>query len=100
VLVILDSNHSKAHVSNELEAYHRFVSKNSYIVATDGIMQFVHDAPRGRPEWRHDNPSVAAMEFAARHDNFVLAEPKWSFNESNLLKAITSWPGAWLKRIA
>jgi cephalosporin hydroxylase len=43
VLVLLDSNHSYAHVLNELEAYHRFVTPGSYIVATDGIMQLLHD---------------------------------------------------------
>jgi cephalosporin hydroxylase len=100
VLVILDSNHSKAHVAKELEAYHAFVSKGSYIIATDGIMRHVHDAPRGRPEWRHDNPAAAAIEFAARHQDFVIEEPGWLFNESGLSKAITGWPSAWLKRIA
>ena len=33
VLVILDSDHSKAHVRRELDAYHSFVSPGSYIVA-------------------------------------------------------------------
>jgi cephalosporin hydroxylase len=31
-LVILDSNHSRAHVAAELEAYHDLVAKDSYIV--------------------------------------------------------------------
>ena len=38
VLVILNSNHTKAHVAKELEAYAPLVTLGSYIVATDGIM--------------------------------------------------------------
>jgi len=99
VLVILDSNHTKAHVAKELEAYAPLVTLGSYIAATDGIMGLVHDTPRGRPEWVSDNPTQAASEFAARHSDFVLEEPKWRFNESELDRTITAWPGAWLKRI-
>lgn len=99
VLVILDSSHAKAHVAKELEAYAPLVSPGSYIVATDGIMGLVHDTPRGKPEWVSDNPTQAANEFIARHPEFVLEEPKWRFNESELHRTITAWPGAWLKRI-
>lgn len=99
VLVILDSDHSYAHVLNELEAYHRFVSPQSYIVATDGIMRLVHDAPRGKPGWAKDNPARAAADFAARQPQFVIEEPPWRFNESPLDKPITAWPNAWLKRV-
>ena len=99
VMVILDSTHTKAHVANELEAYAPLVSRESYIVATDGIMGLVHDTPRGRPEWLSDNPSRAAIEFSARHPHFVLEEPKWHFNESELDRPITAWPSAWLKRV-
>jgi len=99
VMVILDSNHAKAHVVRELEAYAPLVSLGSYIVATDGIMGLVHDTPRGNPKWNSDNPTYAAREFAARHPNFAVEEPKWRFNESKLDRTITAWPGAWLKRV-
>jgi len=98
VLVILDSNHSRAHVAAELEAYHQFVTPGSYIVATDGIMREVADVPRGTPEWRLDNPAQAAEDFAARHPEFVIESPPWRFNESDLDQNITAWPSAWLKR--
>jgi len=98
VLVILDSNHSHAHVTAELEAYHHLVTPGSYIVATDGIMREVCDVPRGTPEWRHDNPAGAAEEFAARHREFIIETPRWAFNESDLDKNITAWPSAWLKK--
>ena len=98
VLVILDSNHTKQHVLAELEAYHHLVTPGSYIVATDGVMQWVHDVPRGDPEWKEDNPSAAALEFAGAHPEFVVEQPPWPFNESPLDKNVTHWPDAWLRR--
>jgi cephalosporin hydroxylase len=97
-LVILDSCHTREHVRAELEAYHSLVTAGSYIVATDGIMQQVHDVPRGQPEWRTDNPTTAAREFAAAHPEFELEQPGWPFNESSLTQNITHWPGAYLRR--
>ena len=98
VLVILDSNHTRQHVADELAAYHDMVAPGSYIVATDGSMKDLHDAPRGNPEWRWDHPTAAAAEFAAKHTEFVLEQPAWPFNESTLQHNITHWPGAWLRR--
>ena len=98
VLVILDSNHSYQHVLAELEAYHALVSDGSYIVATDGIMQDLHDVPRGQKEWVTDNPSQAALEFLKTHPEFILGQPDWLFNESKLDKNITHWPGSYLKK--
>jgi cephalosporin hydroxylase len=98
VLVILDSNHTKQHVADELEAYCAIVTPGSYIVATDGIMLDLHDVPRGAPEWKWDHPTAAAAEFAARHPEFTLGQPAWPFSESNLTDNITHWPGAWLMR--
>jgi cephalosporin hydroxylase len=98
VLVILDSNHTKAHVARELELYHPFVSPGSYIVATDGSMRDLHDVPRGSPEWKWDHPAAAAEEFAANNPNFQLEQPSWQFNESTLSKNITHWPSAWLRK--
>ena len=100
VLVILDSCHTRQHVTDELEAYHGLVTPGSYIVATDGIMRDLHDVPKGRPEWREDNPSNAAEEFARRHPEFVLAQPAFVFNESGLTRGLTHWPSAFLRRTA
>lgn len=98
VLVILDSNHSREHVMAKLEAYHRFVTPGSYIVATDGIMEILNDVPRGHADWTHDNPSQAARDFATAHPEFELLVPAWPFNESTLSKPVTHWPDAWLQR--
>ncbi len=99
VLVLLDSCHVQAHVAAELEAYHKFVSVDSYIVATDGIMQDLADVPRGEAAWRMDNPTIAAADFAKRHPEFELAQPIWPFRESELTANVTYWPGAWLRRV-
>lgn len=100
VLVILDSNHSRAHVLAELEAYADLVTPESYIVATDGVMAWVHDVPRGTPSWEHDNPTNAALDFLDAHPEFILEQPPWPFNESPLDENVTHWPGAWLKRLS
>lgn len=99
VLVILDSNHSKEHVINELECYKDFVSVGSYIVATDGIMQELYDVPRGHKVWKGNNPVSAVTEFLSNNNNFMVEQPAWLFNESNLTENITHWPMAYLKRI-
>ena len=99
VLVVLDSNHTKAHVAAELEAYHPLVTPGSYIIAADGVMQTAHDVPRGDPSWAHDHPAAAAAAFASRHPEFVVEQPRWPFNESALTENVTYWPGAWLRRL-
>ena len=98
-LVILDSNHTYAHVLAELETYANLVTPGSYIVATDGIMLDLADVPRGTPAWSTDNPTCAARDFAAAHPEFVIEQPAWPFCESALTANITHWPGAWLKRV-
>ena len=99
-LVILDSNHSYAHVLAELQAYATLVTPGSYIVATDGIMFDLADVPRGQPEWSSDNPTAAARDFAATRPEFRIEQPVWPFCESELASNITHWPGAWLRRLS
>lgn len=99
VMVILDSSHKKEHVLKELEAYHNLVTSGSYIVATDGIIKDLVEVPRGKKEWAWDNPSAAAVEFVAEHPEFILEDPVWSFNESELKKRVTQWPGAFLRKV-
>jgi cephalosporin hydroxylase len=98
VLVLLDSNHSRDHVRAELEVYAPLVSVGSYIVATDGVMQEVADAPRGQPSWLADNPVAAVHDFLGSHSEFVLEQPPWPFNESALDRNVTHWPQAYLRR--
>ena len=99
-MVVLDSNHTKAHVLAELEAYAPFVTPQSYIVATDGIMQDLVGAPRSRDDWEWNNPAQAAREFAARHPEYALIEPPVMFNEGTITERVTYWPHAFLLRKA
>ena len=98
VLVVLDSNHTKAHVRAELDVYAPLVTKGSYIVATDGIMSDLYDVPGGKPDWTSDNASAAASEFVAANPDFTLQEPPRVFDESGIKEAVTYWPGAWIQR--
>lgn len=72
VVVFLDSNHSTEHVAAELEAYAPLVTPGSYIVAGDGAQAFVSDIPRGKPEWKNDNPLIAIHDFLKRHPEFEI----------------------------
>lgn len=99
VLVILDSNHTREHVLAELRAYSKFVSVGSYIVACDGIMGHLQNAPRTQPDWEWNNPEIAAQAFISETSNFILEEPEFAFNEGIVKKRVTYWPGGFLKRI-
>lgn len=99
VLVMLDSNHSKAHVLEELRAYAPMVSPGSYIVATDGVMEQLAGGPRAPASWRDDNPKAAAQVFLLENKNFVLDPPSPPFDESDVRTEPTYWPGAYLKRV-
>ena len=98
VFVLLDSDHTYPHVTDELEAYAPLVSPASYIVAADGVMRDLHDVPGGRAEWKTDNPATAAEDFATRHPEFVLETPPPPFDESTASVNHTYLPSAWLRR--
>lgn len=98
VLVILDSNHSKAHVLAELEAYSPLVSVGSYIVATDGVMADVASVPGGRADWTWDNPQEAVREFVAANPGFELDDPAPLFKEGGTTRPVTYWPSAYVRR--
>lgn len=98
VLVLLDSNHCKAHVAAELEAYAPLVSPGSYLVACDGIMQQVVGAPRTDSDWTWNNPISAIKEFLEVHLEFEPHEPAWPFNEGLSRQRVTYWPKAYLRR--
>ncbi|RKX41745.1 MAG: hydroxylase [Thermotogae bacterium] len=98
VMVILDSCHTREHVLKELEAYHDLVTQGSYIVVNDGFMKYLYDVPRGKVEWKEDNPAEAVREFLERHPEFEVEQPEWLFNESELIENVTHWPDAYLRR--
>ncbi len=99
-LVILDSNHSKAHMLKEMEAYHTLVKPGSYLIATDGIMKqaALAKTPRANPEWIWDNAEAATQQFCETHPEFSVEQPPWPFNKSPLKNNLSQWPNGWLLR--
>jgi cephalosporin hydroxylase len=91
VLVTLDSNHTRGHVSRELEMYSTLVTAGSYMVVFDGVMQILTDAPGGSPQWEEDNPWLAVNDFLATHPDFEID------SYYNRLRA-TYCPGGFLRR--
>ena len=100
VLVLLDSCHSKEHVLAELNAYSTLVTKGSYIVVMDGIMEQVAGAPRTQKDWAWNNPKQAAIEFVQKHPDFAIEEPAFLFNEGTVSERVTCWPNGFIKRIS
>lgn len=71
VLVVLDSNHTHAHVLAELEAYAPLVSPGSYCVVFDtAIAQMPADTYPDRPWGPGDNPLTAVTAFLEREPGF------------------------------
>jgi len=104
VFVMLDGNHTQAHVRAELELYSPLVSIGSYIVAADGIMQNLaglqrYQDDRTNDDWQWNNPQSAAREFVAENPDFIIESPKFDFNESPITEPITYCPDGWIKRI-
>ncbi|MGR3174503.1 MAG: cephalosporin hydroxylase family protein [Candidatus Scalindua sp.] len=94
ILVILDSNHTHAHVLEELKLYSKFVTKNSYLVVFDTIIE---DLPENsfpdRPWGKGNNPKTALWEFLKSTDEFIIDKDI----VNKLL--ITVAPDGYLKRI-
>ena len=97
-MVILDSNHTKNHVFEELKAYSKLIKKTD-ILSHDGIMKNVKGAPRTQEDWDWNNPLSAIDEFISENKNFKVIEPNWPFNESLLNERVTYWPNAFIKKI-
>lgn len=75
VLVCLDSNHTHEHVLAELQLYAPFVTKGSYLVVFDTIVEDMPgDYLPGRPWGPGDNPKTAVWQFLKENDAFVVDE--------------------------
>ena len=73
VMVILDSNHTHAHVLRELELYAPLVTRGSYLVVFDTLIEDLPDEVFvGRPWGKGNNPKTAVWEFLKTTDRFEI----------------------------
>jgi len=74
-LVVLDSNHTHAHVLRELELYSPLVRKGGWLVVFDTVVENMPgDFYPDRPWGIGDNPMTAVDAFLQTNDRFVIDE--------------------------
>lgn len=94
VLVALDSNHIHEHVLRELQLYSPLVTKDSYIIVFDTVINDIPDEfNKGRPWNNNNNPKTAVYEFLKNNSDFIIDKQI----ENKLL--ITVCPDGFLKRV-
>ncbi len=85
LMVILDSDHHKNHVLQELNIYSQFISKENYLIVEDTNIN--HPNPTN-----FEGPMEAIEEFLKTNSNFIIDESKHKFY-------LTFNPRGYLKRI-
>ena len=94
VLVCLDSNHTHEHVLAELEAYAPLVSKDSYCVVFDTVIEDLPADMFGDRPWAPgDNPKTALHAYLKSHPEFEIDKSI----DHKLLVSVA--PDGFLKRI-
>jgi cephalosporin hydroxylase len=87
VMVILDSDHTQAHVAAEMEAYGQFVTPGSWMLVQDGVIDELPMFAAARP-----GPVPAIRDFLARHPEFAVDE------ERSRRFLVSHHPHGWLVR--
>lgn len=87
VMVILDSDHDKEHVFNELKIYSEFVTKGSYIIVEDTNINGHPVKPDFGP-----GPMEAVEEFLEKNKDFIIDKSRekfyLTFNPNGFLKKL------------
>jgi len=93
VLVILDSDHKKNHVLNELNIYKNIVSKNSYIVVFDTFMPYLLGLKGAHSYFKSNSAMIAVKQFLKTNgDKFTIDKKYNKF-------FVSSCPNGFLQRI-
>lgn len=72
VMVLLDSNHSHAHVLDELRLYAPLITKGQFLVASDTIIEDLPPPPHRERYWGPgDSPKSALDMYMKETDRFV-----------------------------
>lgn len=96
IMVLLDSNHTHNHVLQEMMLYSPLVTKGSYMVVLDTVIDDLSGASdhnRKRPWGKDNNPKTAVREFLKHGNRFEIDKEI----ENKLL--ITVAPSGYLKCI-
>jgi cephalosporin hydroxylase len=73
VLVMLDSDHTHAHVLSELELYAPLVTRGSYLVVFDTLIEDLPDELFAGRRWgKGNNPKTAVRQFLDTTDRFEI----------------------------
>lgn len=94
IMVVLDSNHTHAHVLEELRLYSPLVTRDSYLVVFDTVVEDLPATLAGdRPWGPGDNPKTAVHAFLKMNKDFVIDR------EIQDKMKITVAPDGYLKKI-
>ena len=73
ILVILDSNHTHKHVLKELEVYSKLVTKGSYLVVFDTVIEELPEKLFIKKPWgKKHNPKTAVRSFLSKNKRFKI----------------------------
>tara|TARA_B100000989_G_scaffold296876_1_gene281099 strand:+ start:633 stop:1415 length:783 start_codon:yes stop_codon:yes gene_type:complete len=106
ILILLDSNHTQNHVFEELKLYGSIVSKNSYMIVFDTIIENLPNKfYRNRPWSKGNNPKTAVVKYLKEIKNknyFDQRGRKLKFIKDDMIEnkiLLTTSPGGFLKRV-
>jgi len=72
-IVVLDSNHTKEHVLNELNFYSKFLKKGDYIVVMDTIIELINPKFNKQKAFKKGNSPYNAVDlFLKNNKNFII----------------------------
>lgn len=94
VMLMLDSNHTHDHVLEELKLYAPLVTKGSYIIVSDTVVEDIPEQTHRPRPWGHgNNPKTAVNEYLKTTDRFELdpyynAKVLMTFDKGGYLRCV------------